>query len=208
MKIFTSRLMFSALLAACLSGCFSSAGAKHTVVYTPRAISPDAGTEAAVTWQIRIEQPNSSSFLDSTRIAVRRSNNTMQVFEGARWSDSIPDLLQNHLSQTFNDSGKITAVTALDTNTASDALLMLDIRQFEAVYQDNDHSAAAVISVQANIQSLKNNRIIASKHFLVSIPAAGKKIPQVMSAFDMALQQVSQDIFSWTLKANVPVKSK
>ena len=54
----------------------------------------------------------------------------MQVFEAARWSDSVPDLLQSHLSQTFNDSGKITATTGLDTNTASDALLLLDIRQF------------------------------------------------------------------------------
>lgn len=206
MKIFTSRLMFSTVLVVCLSSCFSSAGAKNTVVYTPQATSPSTSSGTSVNWQIRIEQPNSSDFLDSTRIAVRRSNNTMQVFEGARWSDSIPDLLKNHLSQTFNDSGKITAVTGLDTNTASDALLLLNIRQFEAVYQDGDQSAAAVISVQANIQSLRNNRIIASKHFLVSIPAADKKIPQVMTAFDTALQQVTQDILNWTLTADVPAR--
>ncbi|MEO6172022.1 MAG: ABC-type transport auxiliary lipoprotein family protein [Arenimonas sp.] len=206
MKIFTSRILFSTVLVVCLSSCFSSAGAKNTVVYTPQASSPTTSSGTTVNWQIRIEQPNSSDFLDSTRIAVRRSNNTMQVFEGARWSDSIPDLLQNHLSQTFNDSGKITAVTGLDTNTASDALLLLDIRQFEAVYKDDDHSAAAVISVQANVQSLRNNRIIASKHFLVNIPAADKKIPQVMAAFDTALQQVSQEILNWTLTADVPAK--
>ena len=128
------------------------------------------------------------------------------MFEAVRWSDNVPDLLQSKLSQSFNDSGKITAVVGLDNNTASDALLLLDIRQFEAVYEDNDRSASAVISVQAKIQSLKNNRIIASKHFLVNVPAADKNIPQVMTAFDSALQQVSQDILSWSLTADVATK--
>ena len=197
-------LIISALMLG-LSGCFS-AGAKNTTVFTPRASSPTTSAGTAVAWQIRIDVPHSSDFLDSTRIAVRRSDNTLQVFEAARWSDSVPDMLQSTLSQTFNDSGKITAVVGLDNNTASDALLLLDIRQFEAVYEDNDRSASAVISVQAKIQSLKTNRVIASKNFQVSIPAENKKIPQVMTAFDTAMQQISQDILSWTLTANVATK--
>lgn len=203
MKTFSSHLFFSGAVILCLGGCFS-AGAKNTVVYTPRTTNATASAGPAVNWQIRIEAPHSSEFLDSTRIAVRRSDNTLQVFEAARWSDSVPDLLQNQLSQTFNDSGKITAVAGLDNNTASDALLLLDIRQFEAVYRDKDSSAAAVISVQAKIQQTRNNRVIANKSFLVSIPAAGKKIPEVMNAFDTALQQVSQEILAWTLTAEVP----
>jgi len=83
---------------------------------------------------------------------------------------------------------------------------LLDIRQFEAVYGDDDKSASATISIQANVQSLRNNRIIASKHFKVAIPARDKKIPQVMEAFDAALQQVSQEILVWTLTANVPTR--
>lgn len=205
MKIFSSPLLISSALILGLSGCFS-AGAKNTTVYTPRATTTVSNTGQAVEWQIRIDTPHSSEFLDSTRIAVRRADNTLQVFEAVRWSDSVPDLLQSHLSQTFNDSGKITAVVGLDNNTASDALLLLDIRQFEAVYQDNDREAAAVISVQAKIQSLKSNRIIASKHFLVNISSADKKIPQVMNAFDTALQQLSQDILTWTLTAEVTAK--
>ncbi|MGH8105762.1 MAG: ABC-type transport auxiliary lipoprotein family protein, partial [Arenimonas sp.] len=168
MKTFSSSLLISSALILSLSGCFS-AGAKNTTVYTPRASTAAANASPTVNWQIRIETPHSSEFLDSTRIAVRRSDNTMQVFEAVRWSDSVPDLLQSHLSQTFNDSGKITAVVGLDNNTASDALLLLEIRQFEAVYEDGDRTASAVISVQANIQSLKSNRVIASKHFLVKI---------------------------------------
>jgi cholesterol transport system auxiliary component len=205
MKIFSRYLTICSALILCLSSCFS-AGAKNTVVYTPRALPTPAVSAAAVAWQIRIDTPHSSDFLDSTRIAVRRSSNTLEVFEAARWSDSVPDLLQASISQTFNDSGKITTITGLDNNTASDALLLLDIRQFEAVYQDNDRSAAAVISVQAKIQSLKTNRVIASKSFQVSIPAASKKIPDVMNAFDNALQQISQDILSWTLTADVATR--
>ncbi len=203
MKNRSFHFIFCSLLILCLDGCFS-AGAKNTVVYTPRASPPISSEGPAVSWQIRIQTPHASDFLDSTRIAVRRSNNTLQVFEGARWSDNVPDLLQSTLGQTFNDSGKITAAVGLDNNTVSDALLLLDVRQFEAVYTDDDHTASAVISVQAKIQSLKNNRIIASKHFLVNVPAANKKIPQVMTAFDTALQQVSQDILNWTLTTDVP----
>ena len=205
MKNFSAQLLVSSALMLGLSGCFS-AGAKNTAVYTPRANIATTNAGEAVTWQIRIDTPHSSEFLDSTRIAVRRADNTLQVFEAARWSDSVPDLLQSHLSQTFNDSGKITAVVGLDNNTASDALLLLDIRQFEAVYEDDDRSASAVISVQAKVQSLKSNRVIASKHFLVNIPASGKKIPQVMNAFDTALQQTSRDILDWTLKVDVKPK--
>ncbi len=206
MKKTSIHLILAAILILCLPSCFSSAGSKNTTVYTPRMSAPSANSGTAVTWQIRIDAPHSSEFLDSTRIAVRRSDNTLQVFEAARWSDSVPDLLQSTLSQTFNDSGKITAVVGLDNNTASDALLLLDIRQFEAVYQDNDHSAAAVISVQAKIQSLKSNRVIASKSFQVSIPATSKKIPDVMNAFDNALQQISQDILGWSLTADIATR--
>lgn len=198
------HLALGTALILCLSSCFS-AGAKNTVVYTPRASLQTANNGTAVTWQVRIDVPQSSDFLDSPRIAVRREN-TLQVFKAARWSDSVPDLLQSTLGQYFNDSGKITAVTGLDNNTASDALLLLDIRQFEAVYTDGDHSAAAMISVQAKIQSLKTNRIIASKSFQVSIPAENEKIPQVMNAFNTALQQLSQDILAWALTADVAIK--
>ena len=206
MKKTSFHLAQGAILILCLSSCFSSAGSKNTTVYTPRMSSPTANTGTAVAWQIRIETPHSSDFLDSTRIAVRRSSNTLEVFEAARWSDSVPDLLQASINQTFNDSGKITAVVGLDNNTASDALLLLDIRQFEAVYEDNDNRASAVISVQAKIQSLKTNRVIASKSFQVSIPATSKKIPDVMNAFDNALQQISQNILGWSLTADVTTR--
>lgn len=206
MKIFKSPFLVGAALLLCLTSCFSSAGSKNTVVYTPRASTQAAATGTAVPWQIRIDTPKSSDFLDSTHIAVRRANNTLQIFGAARWSDNVPNLLQSSLTQTFNDSGKINAVTGLDSNTISDVILLLDIRQFEAVYEAGDENAAAVISVQANIQLQKTNRIIASKHFLVSVPAQNKKIPQVMSAFDTALQQVSQDILAWTLTAEVTTK--
>ena len=206
MKKTSFQLALGVMLILCLPSCFSSAGSKNTTVYTPRVSSAATNTGTAVAWQIRIDVPHSSEFLDSTRIAVRRSDNTLQVFEAARWSDSVPDLLQSTLSQTFNDSGKITAVVGLDNNTSSDALLLLDIRQFEAVYEDNDKRASAVISVQAKIQSLKSNRVIASKNFKVSIPAASNKIPDVMNAFDNSLQQASQDILSWTLTADVTAK--
>jgi cholesterol transport system auxiliary component len=200
-----AHILFSCACAVFLSSCFS-AGAKNTVVYTPRTSSPAANSAPAVAWHLRIDTPKSSVFLDSTHIAVRRENNILQIFEGARWADSAPDLLHNNLMQYFNNSGKITTIAGLDNNTASDALLLLDIQQFEAVYTDKDRSASAVISVQANIQLQKTNRIIASKHFLVSIPAENKKIPAVMNAFDNALEQLSQDILSWTLTADVTAK--
>ncbi len=205
MKSSDSRFIVCSVLVLCLSGCIS-AGAKKTVVYTPQVATQQASSEPAVTWQIRIDAPSTSDFLDSTRIAVRRGGNVLQVFEGARWSDNVPDLLQDNVTQNFNDSGKITAVAGLKNNTVSDALLLLDIRQFEAVYEDNDRSATAVISVQAKVQSLKTNRIIASKHFLVKTPAAGTKIPQVMSAFDSAMQQLSEDILTWTLTADIATR--
>jgi len=206
MNIFKLPLLFGAILVLSLTSCFSSAGSKNTVVYTPRASAQAASTGTAVPWQIRIDTPKSSDFLDSTHIAVRRANNTLQIFGAARWSDSVPNLLQSSLTQAFNDSGKINAVTGLDSNTISDVILLLDIRQFEAVYEQGDESAAAVISVQANIQLQKTNRIIASKHFLVNVPAENKKIPQVMNAFDTALQQASQDILAWTLTTDMATK--
>jgi cholesterol transport system auxiliary component len=205
MKNFISTLLISVFIFASLPGCFS-AGAKNTAVYSPRPIATETNTDAALPWQIRIGNPNASDFLDSTRIAVRRENNTLQVFEGARWADSVPEMLQEFLTQHFNGSGKITAVSGLDNNTSSDAMLLLDIRQFEAVYTDADRSAAAVISVQANIQSLKTNRIVASKHFFISIPADNKKIPQVMKAFETAMQQASEEILAWSLTATLPTK--
>ena len=191
------------LAAACaallLAGCAVLGGPKEP----PTIFAPDAKVAAdpawpGVTWQLSTTRPTAARMLDSSRIAVRPVPGELQVYKGAMWARTPTEMLEDGVLRTLEDSGKIPAVARQGSGIAADYRLVMDIRHFEADY-DDAAAPSAVIEVSAKLLHAHDQAVVGSRTFRQAQPASGTDVNAVADAFAQALTATSRDIAGWVL---------
>ena len=125
----TIKLAISLIALSALSGCITLIDEPASI--TTYALQADAKPDATwptVKWSLTVVRPNSNGFLDSNRISVRPNAYELQVYQGANWLDSLPDLIQTNLVESFENSGKIKSVSRQNSGIPAEVALLLDIR--------------------------------------------------------------------------------
>jgi len=153
-----------------------------------------------VTTQLVVETPVTAESLNSTRIAVRRKPLSLDYYQGARWTERAPLMVQTLLVESFENSGRILAVGRRSTDLRADFVLKTDLREFQAEYGDKGET---LVRVRLNLKLVKmpQRTIVAAKTVEHEITAAGDRIYQVVAAFDDALGKVLKVSVQWTLRA-------
>ncbi|SDG46745.1 ABC-type transport auxiliary lipoprotein family protein [Dyella sp. 333MFSha] len=196
-----SRARFAApLLIALLAGCSILPKAETPRIYTLPAAPgarPAASAATPVSWSLRIASPNAPRALDNARIAVVPEANTITVYAGARWADSVPHLVRDRFADAFRDSGRVSAISTDDSNLGADVELGGSLAAFQTEYVGG--APEVVIRFDAILASTRKHQIVASRRFEVHEPVSGKEVPQVVEAFGRAMDKVSRDVVSWTL---------
>ncbi len=165
-------------------------------------------TAGQVGWALTVIRPNSSALLDSNRLAVRPQPNVLQVYKGANWSEAMPDMVQTHIVEAFENSGRIKTVSRQNSGVPADVALLIDIRRFESVYADGAKIPDAVISLHAKLLEYPSNRVIAVQNFSAQVPAASKEVPAVVQAIEQGLNQTTSEMVSWALANGHPKTKK
>jgi cholesterol transport system auxiliary component len=200
MNNYPMRILLSLLMVLPLVGCISLIKEPDPIaVYALRPQLPDSTTLPAVNWSLTVIRPNAVAFLDSNHIAVRPEPNVLQVYKGANWSESLPDLVQANLVQALENSGRIKSVSRQNSGVPAEVAMLVDIRQFESVYAPDAKIPDAVIQMHVKVLEYPSNRVIAAQTFSVIAPSASKDIPDVVQAFESGLNSLSADIISFTL---------
>lgn len=132
----------------------------------PPAVSvPHAQT---VNWSLRVSQPATNQFLNSSRIAVQPQGQEIAVYKNSRWSDSAPILVRNRLIQAFRSDGRIRAVSSDDDSLQADVELSGDLSAFQGVYHVG--SSEVLIRFDARLVRISDRRIIATRQFDIRQP--------------------------------------
>ena len=195
-----ATLLAAVLLAGLpLTGCSVVGGSKEP----PTVFAPEAKAEAdpawpVVGWQLGTSRPSAARVLDSSRIAVSPVPGQLQVYKGAAWARTPPEMLEDGVLRTLEDSGKIPAVARTGSGIAAEYRLVMDIRHFEAEYA-GAAAPAAVIEVSAKLLHAQDPAVVASRSFRHAKPASGTDIDLVADAFAQALRATSRDIAGWVL---------
>jgi cholesterol transport system auxiliary component len=188
------------LLVLCMAACGLLPKKENIQVFAPQVkVAPDASWPT-VSWQLSVARPSTSKLLDTSRMVVSPMPDTLQVYQAASWTDSVPDLLETVVADAFEDSGKVNAATRQATAVRADFLLLLDIRHFEAVYADPKSPPNAVVEINAKLLDT-NGHVVAAHTFSQSAPASSTAIPAVAHAFDSALTAFTSELVGWTLNA-------
>jgi cholesterol transport system auxiliary component len=208
MNKYPLRFLLALVVALPLAGCISLIKEPDPIaVYALRPEAVDAANLPTVSWSLTVIRPNSLAFLDSNRIAVRPEPNVLQVYKGANWSESLPDLVQANLVQALENSGRIKSVSRQNSGVPAEVAMLVDIRQFESVYAPSAKIPDAVIQMHVKVLEYPSNRVIAVQTFNASVPSASKDIPDVVLALERGLNTVTAEIVAFTL-ANGRSKAK
>jgi cholesterol transport system auxiliary component len=183
-----------------LAACSSLFNVQRTpfTIYSPKLAAPAATAAAApVDWQLAVETPLASDALDTARIVVMPSPGVIEVYPGARWSDSAPALLRNLIVQGFEDSRRIVGVGSAASGLRADYALAIELRDFQLEVNPATH---AQIRLQVRLLDYTSNRVLAGQMFSAEAPAAGRDAAAAFAGFQDALNRIVPELVDWTLR--------
>ena len=144
---------------------------------------------------LRVMQPNTSQFINSSRIAVQPQGAEITVYSGSRWSDSVPVLVRNRLTQELRTDGRFVSVSSDEDNLQADFELGGDLSSFQGVYSGK--KGEVLIQFDARLVQTSDRRVIASQRFVIHQPISGSSMSQVVEAFGLASDRLAADILRW-----------
>jgi cholesterol transport system auxiliary component len=198
-----SRRIFIAALALAPAACSSllPAGAAPPKLYTltPATDFPPDG--AHVAWQLLVDVPASAVALDTDRIALSRSATTIDYFADAAWTDRAPLLVQSLLVQSFENSGRITAIARESLALRADYILRPELRHFEAEYAGGG-TPSAHVQIGAKLVKMPERTIVAQQRIDTRAPARENQTPAIVEAFNAALHEAMRKLVDWALDAS------
>lgn len=150
-----------------------------------------------VAWQLVVEEPFAASAVNTNRIAARTAASEFVYYRGVRWSDNAPRLVQSLLVESFEKSGKITAVGRQSIGLRSDYELKSDLREFQVQLT----GGAPEVLVRMNFKLVRqpSAEIVAFMTTESRAIAANDAMTAIIRAFEAALAAVMTDAVKWTL---------
>lgn len=170
-------------------------------VLRPQVVPPMG---VPVRWRLSVGAPDAPASLDTARIALSRSPNTMDYFANAAWNDRVPLLMQRLLIQTFDTSNRIIAVDRDTAGLETDYLLETEVRDFVARYATPEGAPEIVVSIQAKLARMPERNIVATLNATQLAQSGGNNLDSIVSAFNQAAAAVVTQIAAWTLNAPPP----
>lgn len=194
------RTLPLALLAAALmlTGCSDilPKPAPPPALYRLTAAGDFPSRTALAPIQLQIEVPNAEAALDTTRIALSRSATTLDYFADAAWTDRLPLVLQAQLLASFQNAHRLVAIAGASSAARSDAVLIIELRHFEAQYGGSGPPQWR-IELNADLISANDRKVIATRLFTGSAAVPQNNMTAIVDGADQAWRGVATQIVNW-----------
>ena len=198
------RLRFLAILSGlALAGCgglLAEAPKRQLYRLEPSLAAPTPLPRVPV--QLLVALPIAPAGLDTSRIALSRTDVSLDYYYDAEWTDRAPLLAQTALIDAFEKSGTVAGVARDSAALRADLVLETELRDFEAVYDSPNGPPRVSIGFTIKLIKIPERNILAQTTIARQVSAAANEIPAVVHAFDEALGAVADEIVRWAV-ANV-----
>lgn len=194
------KTLGTALFSVSLAGCGFSLIDTQPPPQIYDLTAPDVSTAGdAVTWQLIVEEPSTIRALGTNRIALRRSDNSIQYYQGTRWSDRGPRLFQARVIEALEDTGRIMSVGGETSGLNAKFRLKSNLRDFHAEVGGGGAPTVSV-TLSAKLLNARSREVMATTLIEKKVKAGSGKIDAVVSAFDEAVQAVAGEAATWVLE--------
>jgi cholesterol transport system auxiliary component len=186
----------SVVLAFVLSGCASLiSGTPALDTYELVAPVPETAGSRLSRVQILIAEPTALKQLDGQDIVVKTGPRSIELLEGAQWSDRLPRVVQARLAESFQLSGRFGGVGKPGEGLAIDYQVITEVRAFEIRAEAGNR---AYVELFVKLLNDRNGVVRASRSFSASAPVSGGGNDAFVAALDQAFGMVASEIVAWT----------
>jgi cholesterol transport system auxiliary component len=194
------RWLFAGAAGFVVAGCSGIVGpppAGKLYVLAPRL--PDALPGPKVDWALSVQAPTATAGLDSDRIAILRPPASLDYYANSAWADRLPSLMQSAVLHAFEASGRIAAVARDSDGAQSDYTLNMDLRDFEARYDQGEGAPLAVVRLGVRLVEARSRRIAGYTSVAKEVRASANTIEAAVEALTAALAGALAELVPWVL---------
>jgi cholesterol transport system auxiliary component len=203
-----SRQWAPTIIALALAGCgglFGGSSPAQLYRVTPVHAFPPGLPHLPV--QVLIDEPLAPAGLDTTHIALSRSAVSIEYFADSEWTDRVPLMVQTALLESFEDSKALSAINRESLGLHADFILKTEIRHFEALYDSPNQAPQVWVAIITRLVNPSGRDIVSEDSFERRVRAETNDVPQIVLAFEEALEGVMEEIVVWTAR-NPALSSK
>lgn len=185
--------------AVSLAGCVSLfPKTKPVQLYSFKAAQAAAAAAPAPPASVAIlRAPTTFTRAASSDRILTRNGNEAAFIADARWSAPAAVLFDETLAAAF-DNASVRLATRGES-AATDAILRVEVRTFEAVYKDGpDAAPTAVVEARATLTAPKNREFATSKVFHAEHKANDNRTGPIVDAYDAAVGDLMTELVRWT----------
>jgi phospholipid/cholesterol/gamma-HCH transport system substrate-binding protein len=171
-----------------------TAGGKGTGVFYSLSAVPAPANPAPLGKQLAIADPTALMAYDSEKVLSQSQAGQVEAINNAKWSDTVPKLMQARLVQSFENAGALGEVSRYVDGATPDYQLATEIRRFQVVLGPQP---AAEAEISAKLLS-GDGHTVAVRIFSAKEPVQSKDDAEAARALSAAYGKIVTDIIAWT----------
>lgn len=146
-----------------------------------------------------VADPTSAAVMATDRILMRPAAQSIAYLPDARWSDTVPGLVQSLLVRTLSSSGQIGFVGTPNAGPIPDVVLLTRIDRFDVDVSAGPQYRAALV-LDCTLLRDSDQRVITSRRFSQSSPIASDAAPAIAATFQNLADQALPEIAQWVFR--------
>lgn len=183
MRVFALAPFLSLLVATGCGSMLTSDEPPETVFWLEPLESPaDAPNTGSPSIGVRV---TAAPGLDTDRLLIRDAGATLNYYEGARWADYAPEVLESIIRSALEDTGRFRRVSS-EVAGSADWSLELELRAFFAVLADDSAFPTIHLELRGYIdcQAAESPLRIAGQ-----APVGGGSLPRIVAGFQQVVDE-------------------
>ena len=149
--------------------------------------------------QIIVAMPTAERALDADTIALVFHGREVRVLADARWTGSVPYIVQRGLIAALESTKALSGVADESAGIVPDVRLLGDIRQFSLHYAEEGATPTAVFAVTFRLINLSNGKIMGMRDLDIQVAAEGRDTASLARAMEIALGRGLAELAHWVV---------
>jgi cholesterol transport system auxiliary component len=170
---------------------------------TSYVLVPAAPSSASVTRSdadLAIGRPDLAPGLDTDRIAVVKGRQ-LDYYRGAQWGGRTVEVIQTLLVDSFQDQQLFRSVTAEQSRVASEYVLDVSVRDFQAEYASEGQAPTAHVTILGRLVRVVDRQLVETFSATAQSRAIDNRMGAVSAAFETAAHKVVLELAQKTASA-------
>lgn len=149
---------------------------------------------------LSIGRPDLAPGLDSERIAVLKGRQ-LDYYRAAQWGGRTTEVVQTLLVDSFQDQQLFRSVTPEQSRVASDYVLDVSVRDFQAEYAIEGTAPTARVTILCRLIRVTDRQLVDSYAATAQSRASDNRMTAVAAAFEEAAHKVVLELAQKTAAA-------